>query len=555
MSSNDLNVGIKIYADARQFGTELKKARGKLHKFSLGVKKEFAAIRKSISSIKGQMASLGLAIGATAAVMKSARLDKNLIQIQQTAGASKKQVEGLRYELFGMATETGQQLEDLSGGFNNLIQAGLTWSKAMETIKAINPAMAVTGSKAHVLASGLTVAAEAFDFDLSKQGMAVKLLDQMTVAGRLGNAELEDLSSIFARVGINAKSANLSFSETLGFIEQLSLTEKQPERLATLVDSTLRLFTNKRYQDRAQENTGVQFYDGKGDRRAALDVLSDIAKNYKTLKSDISRDETIQAAFGQADLDTIKGLRKLLSGNTLSGIGKLTKEIEQAGGTIQKDLTDAINNSVDQVGRLKTALRKAADDFSRPINDAISKTIKYGLNKKEQGGLGLSGKEMILGGGAIIGGGILAGRYGGKLIRSITGSLGGVAGGVAAGKVLEETAGVQSVFVVNMPTGFAGAPGGIPIPKGAGSFIKGGAMATVAGAVGYGVGSLIHKAIEGTAVSNAIGKAIAQGLAMVGNKEAKISLEIDAKGQARVQHMQSNGLEIDVGTGHMGAGA
>lgn len=59
----------------------------------------------------------------------------------------------------------------------------------------------------------------------------------MTQAGFAGNAELEDLASIFGRVGNSAKNAGMDFTQTLAFIERLSLVERQPERLATLVDS------------------------------------------------------------------------------------------------------------------------------------------------------------------------------------------------------------------------------------------------------------------------------------------------------------------------------
>ena len=112
-------------------------------------------------------------------------------------------------------------MQDLLEGFYGLIQAGQSWSEALGTIRAINPAMAVTGASADTLASSMTVAAQAFKFDLADVKVATLVLDQMTQAGVEGNAELEDLSSIFARVGNNAKTAGLSTSQTLAFIERL----------------------------------------------------------------------------------------------------------------------------------------------------------------------------------------------------------------------------------------------------------------------------------------------------------------------------------------------
>ncbi|WP_027366933.1 phage tail tape measure protein [Desulfocurvibacter africanus] len=460
-------------------------------------------LRSSVSSV-GKMldglgnrytaaiAGAGAAYKSTQAVMDSAALDKKLVRITQTAGATKQAAIALRKELHLMSQSTGQSLDGLLDGFNNLIQAGLEWDAAFATIQAINSAMAVTGASADVLSAGLTVAGEAFDFDLAKLETSKDLLDQMTVAGRLGNAELEDLAGIFARIGVNAKAANLSFPQTLGFIEQLSLIERNPERLATLADSTLRLFTNQNYLKKAAAVTGVSFYDKDGERRAAFEVLDDIAAKYKTLATGQQRDSFIDAAFGDADLDTKKGLAMLLGGDSLAGVRTMTGQIERATGVISKDLPEAISNSVDQVARLKAALRDAADEFSRPINDTIQEAIQFLLDERK-----LGGKELLGGGiaAAALGFGVIKG--GGKLLSKV----GGLGGGLAAGKVLEEVSGVTPVYVVNMPGSFGGS--GLPIPgasgkaAGAGAALArrgsrlgrwfgraGGALGLVAGGVG-----------------------------------------------------------------------
>ena len=343
------------------------------------------------------IAGLGISYKATQAVMASANLDKGLIRTSQTIGMTAQQTTELRQALFDMARQTGQPIDNLKSGFDRLAASGMSYEQALASIQAINPAMAVTGASAEQLASSLSVAGEIFKFDLKNPRVAVQLLDQMTVAGRLGNAELEDLSSIFARVGAGAKNAGLSMSDSLAFIEQLSLIEKEPERLATLVDSTLRVFTNQNYLKDAAKATGVSFYDSKGMRREAFDVLQDIATKYQKFKTDAERDTAFAQAFGKADLDTQRGLRILFEKGVLTNLSDVSKQISGATGTIAKDLPDAINNSVDQVGRLKAALSQAADDFARPFNQAISEGIATLLD-----GEGLSGKQL-LGGAAAAG--------------------------------------------------------------------------------------------------------------------------------------------------------
>lgn len=583
MSSRDLTLSMRLYADTARFVAGMVNGERGVKKFAGGVKREFEALKGVLGSVEGKLASLGVTVGAVATIAQSARMDKGLTQIGQTAGASKQDVAELRRELFRMGVDTGRQVDDLQQGFNNAVQAGLGFREALPVIDATNKAMAVTGANADSLTGSLTVAATAFNFDLSKPGMAVDILDKMTVAGRLGNSELENLSSIFGRVGPNAAAAGFGFDKTLAFIEGLSQIERQPERLATLADSTLRLFTNLSYMKEAQSATGVRFFDAKGQRRDALAVLADIKKQYDTLGTEKDRSVFIQKAFGNADLDTIKGMRVLLSGDMLGKVNQFSLQISNAGGAIARDLPDAINNAVDQTARLKTALRSAADDFAKPVNESLSNLIKFGMDKKENGGLGLDGKDMLLGGAALTLGTLATARYGGKALGALSKRLGGTAAGVAEGKALEAAAGVTPVFVVNMPgSGFGGAPGvgvDLPVPgtvakgggllrklltgsallgganlsalrlMGAGAMGVAGLGVTAAGATGYGVGTGIYKyGLQGNAGGDVIGEGIAKLLAFYGNREAEAALyangETTLNGELRIKFDRDNNPSV-----------
>lgn len=469
--AKDMKLFLELDAKTRGLVQGMANSKSAVSKFARGAKRELKSLQDMSTSIQGKLAAMGLSLGAGKIMLDSARLDKTLTQIGQTAGVGEDQVGGLRKELFGLGRESGQQIENLRDGFNNLVQSGLGMKESKETLDGINIAMAVTGSSAETLSSGLTVAAKAYNFDLAKPGKALEMLDRMTVAGRLGNAELEDLSSIFARVGVNASTAGMGFGKTLAFIEGLSLVEKNPERLATLADSTLRVFTNMRYMASAQKSTKVKFFDADGSRRDAMAVLADIKKKYDTLTTDKARANFIQRAFGKADLDTIKGIRTLLSGDALDKVGRFTENIAKAGGTLRHDFSAATANLIDQAGMLKNDLRQAADGFVQPINETMGKFIQFMRDTKANGGLGLDGKDMIFGGAAVLGGTALAARYGGKAVSGIARRFlkggGSLAMGVAQGKALEAATGVNPVFVTNWPGNMgSGLPGGDSLMQG-----------------------------------------------------------------------------------------
>ena len=463
----DMKLFIELLAKSSGLKRELQESESGFKRLGTTARKEMDRIKQVSGSLQGQLAALGLTVGALQQLKMSATLDKGLTQIKQTAGEATGAIGGLRKEFFDMSRQTGRDVDSLKNGFDSLIQSGQSWRAALESTKGINIATAVTGANEKTLAGGLTVGATAFNLDLEKPGQALQLLDKMTVAGRLGNAELENLSDIFARVGVNAASANMNFNGTLAFIEALSMVERQPERLATLADSTLRVFTNLRYMAEAQKGTGVKFFDAKGARRDTTDVLTEIKAKWDKLKTDRDRAVFIQKAFGKADLDTIKGLRTLLQGNSLDKIKDFTRQIEGASGTLQRDLPDAVSNAVDQAGRLKAVLRQAADGIAQPLNRLFSDWVKFSLDTKANGGLGLTGGQMLGGGAALIGGTYLATRIAKYGVAGMIKGGASAAAGISEGLAVKAATGVTPVFVTNWPAG--GLPtGGVPVPGGSG---------------------------------------------------------------------------------------
>lgn len=384
----------------------------------------------------------GLLYKARESVVNSARLDRDLGRIGRTADMSRAEVAKLREELWAMSAQTGQSRDDLQAAFDSAVQSGLRFSEALPVIKGVNTAIAVTNANADKLAGGLTVAAEAFNFDLSKPGLALELLDKMTVAGRQGNAELENLADIFARVGVNAASAGMSFDKTLAFIEVLSKVEKNPERLATLADSTLRLFNNQSYMKDAQKATGVRFFGADGSRRDALAVLGDLQSHYGALTTDKDRQRFIAGAFGKTDLDTQKGMRTLLGGDRLSEIDAFAAKIATASGTLDRDLAGAIDNAIDQAGRLQSVMGRAADAFITPINKYATVPLLEGI---------VDGDATTR---AAIGAGAAGLAIAGRMAWKRRGGRGAAADALGE---LAGAAGAQRVFVTNWPGGMLSA--------------------------------------------------------------------------------------------------
>lgn len=441
-------------------------------------KNELSALGKFRDSTYGKLGGLGLGIGVGASVLQSAQLDKGMTQLQLTTGGSLGQSGELRQNLLATQTATGQNVDRLKQAADALGAGGLDMSQINGTLNPLAKTMAVSTTDPAQLAKAASVASTFFNVDLTKPEQAMALFDKMTVAGREGFAELENLPDIFARVGTGAKSAGLGLDQTLAMVETLSKFEPNPERLATLADSTLRIFTNANYQHDAQVGTGVKFFEKNGARRNPMAVIGDMKVAWDKLKTDQQRAAFIDKGFGKTDQDTRKGIQMLLGGDSLAQFKALENKLAASQGTIQRDFEAATNNAVDQLGRLSGALRTTTDTLAGPVNQAFTNLVKKALAPAADGGYGLSGSDIMGGAAAGAAGLYVASRLGGAAVKKVLGSLGGLTKGVTVGKTLEQTVGVTPVFVVNMPDSLGGASGtnplGIDLPAGAGK--KGGLL-------------------------------------------------------------------------------
>lgn len=563
----NLDLHVRIAADVSRYVAGTGAAQRSTRAFADTVQAQFARIKGFMGSTGGLLAGVGLGMGVSKMQQEVARFEKEMRLLQVSTGDSREKMEGWRKDLLKYQKETGVTVGSQLELSNSLQAAGL---KIDQIRGAMGPAvnlMAVAKTQADELGRAMGVAAQHFKFDLTNPQQVEGMLDRMLVAGRLGNLEVERLSGAFARVGTNAAAAKLPFTQTLAFAESLSLIEPDPYRLGTLADSALRIFTHGKYMNKASKASSVKFFDKQGNRRQAVDVLADFEKGIQKYKKESGRFLYAQKVFGETDDQTVKGLENMLSAGGFTRMKEMAKEIEKATGQARKDLPTAIDNAVDQTSRLKAVLGEAVQDgFARPLNEAFSSITKFALDKKENGGLELTGKDMLIGGAAMLAGvPLLAGGV--KRLAGGMSNATNIAAGVATGKALEAATGIKTVFaiVTNWPENLGGITGadaglaavggaaaakvaskartlyalaaGLPVSAwgsmGAAGLGTAAAGVTAAAAGGYAVGTGIYKASEGTMVQdafvNTIGAGIHKVLALFGSEDSKRAIELTNK--------------------------
>lgn len=545
MSREELKV--VIGADAQGYLRGMNTAAAGTRRFSAGIRGEFERVKGTLGSLKGILAGIGVTVGGIKLAVDTAQFERDMRRLQVNLGASRAEMEAWRSEAYDNQKRYGTLLTDQKELAESLQAAGLDITAIRGAAEPVSKTLQVAKTNADQLGKALGVAREQFGIDITDKAAVEGLLDRMVVAGRLGNAELENLPDIFARIGGRAKAANFTLDQTLALTEAFSQSEPQAERLATLVNSTLRMFTSGRYIRMAQEGTGVNFFDAKGARRDPLEIIRDIRTEYLKLKTDSQKVNFLTAAFGKMDEDTYKGMDKALQEGTLEKIDEFNRELRNATGTVDRDLGTAMDNAVTQANRLKGAFHEAIEDgVMRPLDNAFTNVVGFMMDSKEQGGLGLSGESMLkIGGGALS-----AALLGGMAIRLTRGLRGGggllgIGGNLATAKAMEHAAGVQPVFVVNMPGGGFGG-GALPGLGGLGGL--GGEAAGAAGALGkfaqaaniaaaavtafsagWAVGTAARETYlqteTGQKFDSAVGQTVATVLSWFGNEDAQYARE------------------------------
>ena len=117
-----------LQSRARQYAQALTGLSNSGSRAFSGLRNAAASVGRGLDGMGNRytamIAGAGITYKATKAVMDSAALDKMLARVANTAGATAQQSRGLRSELYDMAKQTGQSVDELLQGFYALVQSG-----------------------------------------------------------------------------------------------------------------------------------------------------------------------------------------------------------------------------------------------------------------------------------------------------------------------------------------------------------------------------------------------------------------------------------------------
>ena len=460
---SNLNLFMRLNWDGSRAAAGLSQSSAQLKKFTDGAARQFTGLRKQaheLSSAMGGFSSItrlaGAYVGlqtAREAMTKNMDFDKIMLESKQLAGMTEEQAARMRSLALELSkTNLASPIEN-ADAIRTLANAGMKYNEIEETLKRLGPASAAFRSTMKEMAD--------LDYDLiTKFKIDPKTLDDVHnmiyYHAKAGRFEAKAISSFapqyLAATSLMGLSATQGMNFTGGLLQALQKIKPQtnPGEVVTLIEHGFAHLINPREVKHLRQVTGIDVRkfapNGKFAGEDGLQGLFGLVGAMR--KAGLHKDQyKLASVFRDAyerqfwtvllkDFDAIKAAMEEASA---------ASKLDQIG----KDYTEIMSHDYAKSQLADNAIERAKQ------SQAVSTGVKLWTAAKSfavENPL----QTLMLGGGLLMGGRMLYKR---------------MTGGKGAGGLAEATAGmagVQRVFVVNMP-GAAGMGGGqLALPPGEG---------------------------------------------------------------------------------------
>ena len=443
--SKDINVGLKISAN---MGNTMSQLRGLSQTLS------------GVGSVLQGATAIALAKSLSNSTLQAANMNKEFARMQNTSGLASEEIQALQRHAHKLAKQTGIGAENLTNAFSTLASSGLSTDGVKDSVEAISLAALSAGANIDQLAEALNTISRNFDIDLNMRGSAEQILDQISaaIAHGNGNVSFDELTAFAKRNAQRAMQAGLSLPDLLSFTQAVSNTTGNASESRRQVESLMQLITGD-----SLHKVGIETFDRQGNRLPFEQILQNISAKYdKYAENDQWETHFINTAFGgNRYMATL--IRQMQDVNFSEEFKSGAQYIENASGRLRSDAENASRNIATQLNRT----REIINSLKNVVGNAIDRTATDPLTSLNNFVKEKPTEALI---GTAVAGTALAGvlhalskAKGGNIAGALSGGV-SLGAGVVKGNILNQIAGVQPVFVVNMPSAGMLNPTTPPVP-------------------------------------------------------------------------------------------
>ena len=340
---------------------------------------------------------IGAAYVAAQGYKEAAEFDRRLTYIGQTADASRKDTDGLRDFVFGLAQRTATPVDKLTSGLEALVAQGRSLREAKEFLPSV--ALTAVASGAGVDDVAKTADTVGTNFKIDGRGMQ-KAFDIMVAGGKAGQFELKDMARYIPSLAPAASAIGFTGEKGLSdLVAMLQVMRKgsgtSEEAVASMNNILAKMESDKTVKGLKEKGIDAkkEFEKARKEGRNLVEVFEDMVN--RALKGDRSKlgdlIDDMEFKRGVQALMSYRGeWQKLSDTMQATSAGSVLKDSVRPLKDMQSSVDRALNSFKEfatvgsQLAEV-TGLRSGFDSLIAEFKE-IADAIKRANDEYERGG-------------------------------------------------------------------------------------------------------------------------------------------------------------------------
>lgn len=368
-----------------QFDAAMKKSGASAAAFESAASGAATRTHRSMGAMAATAGKVGVGAFAalTAVAVKSVKAyedyNRQMQAVKAVSGASAREMAALGAATKKIGSTTKFSATEAAAGSVELVKAGMSITQVIGG--GLNTALSLAAAGDIALADAATYASNAmnlFGIEAEKSG---QIADALATAANATTADVGDFGMALTQGGAAARTAGLSFKDTMVILEALAKGgTKNSDAGTSLKTSLIQLLKPTKKQAELQKELGLSFVDGNGKMKDAVTISRDLnrAAGDMTKAQRLATFATLAGTDGVRTLSALYDagpaqLKKYADGLGQAGeAARVAKEKQQGLSGSMDKAKAALNTMFVTIGeRIAPAVAKAADAFQQWIARGI----------------------------------------------------------------------------------------------------------------------------------------------------------------------------------------
>lgn len=343
-----------------------------------------------MAAVSRLAAPAAMVYGAKEAITSFAELERRIIRMGLTAGATDDEMKASLGGLRQMAKDNALSFDQVAEGMETLVASGKNLQEAMAFLPAVLAAAQASGAATDDIANTAIKTASALKIETS--GLQ-DMFDRMVYAGNLGQFELEDMARYIPNLANSFASLGYRGSEGLNeLLATLQVLRADTGTAESAAQQAQNVF-GKMYSDDMVKKFKKFGVDLRKELKAAEETGEGALKAFTRLTRQVTKGDLSKLGQLFTDQELRLGMQSLVtSGEELDDILNKLRSKDVAG-TVGRQLDRVVNDTEAKLQRLQTSFTSFMENIGGTIAPVIIPATDYIADKLDEASAIRAGKD------------------------------------------------------------------------------------------------------------------------------------------------------------------